>query len=245
MLKPFGMVLLLIANLSTMGLFYFLLAFFFNLVTVSKPDSTIIISIFVGLTLLIWISFYFAAFRLSKGWLVFLIVWLAVLTPVCASFPTLLIIPVLYLLSIIFLWKQIPKKTGDPQSAIEKKKRTGKEEVILLLTLVPTLWATCLFFFELLVYQPVWSLLVPAIFLPLSWFTVWKLSNTCYTKWVYFLTLPSLLAIWNLLEYLRGAGLDVLPDLSFIPYLVSFVIQPFGYGLAIYLTWRGENRKNA
>ncbi|GKV57762.1 hypothetical protein NCCP2222_37090 [Sporosarcina sp. NCCP-2222] len=244
MKKKIGVALLFIANLGSMGLFYLILGLAFGF---SSPPQHIgnIILLGVGLAFVLqWIAFYFVAFRSSKRWLAFFILWLVLISPLCAGIPILLIIPLLYIVGTI-LSIEPKEKNKESKELITSSKRGKKEELLLILVFIPTMWATLLFVLDVIqvvpysFYSSHFSMLFSFILLPLvmligSWIVAWKVAKNGYDRWVYFLIVPLLFALLTIFR--MGSGFIAMP----MQIQLSLLLQLLAYGTAVFLVWKKQ-----
>ncbi|MCG3087308.1 hypothetical protein [Sporosarcina cyprini] len=241
MKQKIGVALLFIANLASMGLFYLILAMVFSFYGPPRHIGNIIL-LGVGLAFVLqWIAFYFVAFRSSKPWLAFFIIWLVVISPLCARLPILLIIPMLYIVGTILTVD--PKGKKESNELISRPKRGKIEEILLILVFIPTMWDTLLFVLDAIqvvpysFYSSNFSMLFSYILMPLfiligSWIVVWKVAKNGYSRWVYFLLVPILFAL-KLIFRIRS-GFIAMP----IQIQLSLILQLLAYGTAVFLVWK-------
>ncbi|QTD40105.1 hypothetical protein [Sporosarcina sp. Te-1] len=243
MKQKIGVALLFIANLGSMGLFYLILGMAFGF---SSPPQHIgnIILLAVGFAFVLqWVAFYFVAFRSSKRWLAFFIIWLVLISPLCAGLPILLIIPMMYIVGTILSIE--PKKEKESKELITRPKRGKKEEMLLILVFIPTMWATLLFVLDVIqvvpysFYSSHFSMLFSLILLPLviligSWIVVWKVAKNGYSHWMYFLLVPILFAL--IMIFRIGSGFIAMP----IQIQLSLILQLLAYGTAVFLVWKKQ-----
>lgn len=243
MKQKIGVALLFIANLGSMGLFYFILAMLFGFSRAPEPQGTIIL-LAAGLAVLLqWVAFYFAAFRSNKLWLAFFIIWIVLISLLSAGLPILLLLPMLYLAGTILLAAHDPQKTKESHDTATRTKRSKKEETVLIFVFIPTLWATLLFVLDVIqivphsFYSSNYSMVFSLILLPLviiigSWIVVWKIAKSGDSPWVYFLLLPIVFAIVMILRV--GSGFITMPG----QIQISLILQLLMYGAAVVLVWK-------
>ncbi|MBB4824727.1 putative membrane protein [Sporosarcina luteola] len=241
MKQKIGVALLFIANLGSMGLFYLILGMAFGFSSPPQHIGNIIVLAVGFAVILLWTAFYFVAFRADKRWLAFFIIWLVLISPLCAGLPILLIIPLLYIVGTILSIE--PKSKTRSEEHMMRPKRRKKEELLLIMVFIPTMWATLLFVLDVIqvvpysLYSSHFSMLFSLILLPLviligSWIVVWKVAKKGYSHWVYFLLVPILFALTMIFR--MGNGFIAMP----IQIQLSLILQLLAYGTAVFLVWK-------
>jgi len=227
MKKNIGLGMLFFANLGAMGIFYLIFATFFGFLQIPPKGGNLLIILLASLTLIQWVAFYFAAARISKGWLLFFLGWLILLLPVCFTFPLMLLVPGFYLTGVILLWNET--------SLI--KVREKRETLVLLSAFVPTLYVTVMLTYELVIYVFDIAVLLPVALVVLSWFAIWRVSQNPTTAWGYYFTIPFLVALRGIINSFLVLGTSMFSTVSMISIVISLTLQIFGYGLVICLIW--------